>query len=400
VSSIKTGMFNSSDSNQTPSIPFKTGYGDTYFVMAGQDADETKSLYMGFNQTDATAKVNGGKTNFPYQIDGSYDSTKCYAEIKSGTVYIPQAKPFYQIKNVTVPQGTYYSGMTVPITVELDNYAVIDANTRLLVNGTEASPLDSANTLSKKFTFGYKLEDICPVVINVTGISGLCNVKFEEMSLDGRFDGVQFNPDNGVTIVPNVKRGSFNTYFTSGISDDEPGSQVFTVLIKFKEGAAKDWLANETEPATTNGKSISMPVPGYADGTSQYYVKGMYFSVDGGKTRYPVYVIDSGGEEGVALAARFTPPTNESTYLRQDKVQLFMDTNIISDAGKYLDTAENAKIDGNGYLYFDGTDKEEANIYTGFSATCYVKGGIMFDPAEYISRGEIDYTDKIDTENG
>ena len=258
--------------------------------------------------------------------------------------------------------------------------------------------LDVSGTVSKQFTFGYTVKSEDTGTINVQSIN-----------MDGMDPGFELTPksfgvDENVKLVSTVKQNSLDLANVKyGISDADAGEQAVTVVIPFKPGASIEWVNNECGNCTTNGQSISMSLPDYGDVTLGDYLNGAYFSYDNGKTRIPVYVVRQGSEEKpVALVCRFAPPMNATAYLRKDTLNLYMDMTVgISDSKTYLDTWENVKKDTNGFAYFDGTAKtNSAPAFVGANYTFYTKGGIMFDPAEYISRGDFDYAARTDTENG
>ena len=317
------------------------------------------------------------------------------------------------IQSITVPEGTYYSGQVVPVTITLSQYAALNADNTLTINNVECPLLDTPGTESNKFTFGYTVKDADTGTINVTALNGtVYNAGTKQMTIDGSFPAKNsFGTDDGVTLVSDVKRASLDFANAKyGISDDDAGEQVVTVLIPFKsnlESGGVEWVGNDKYLFSTTG--IDMSLPDYGDVTIKDCLKSAYFSYDNGNTRYPVYVVRQDGvtysdgkkvnDAPVALMTRFTPDMNATPYLRQDTLNLFMEmTDMVTDNTKYIDKWENIQTDTKGYAYFDGTGKSEAPVQIGRAYSYYVKGGVMFDPAEYISRGEADLASR--TENG
>ena len=288
-----------------------------------------------------------------------------------------------RVEDINIPQGTYYSGEIVPITVTLNEY-VWAGSCRLTVNGTSCPSLDEEGAWTKKLTFGYTVKAPDAATINVTGLSGLYTIEHKTMDVDGDFPSESFGPQEGVTLVSDVRGSLDMAKSICGISDDKTGKQIVTVMIPFKSGADKTWVVNE---AAEIGKALELPVPGYSDGEATYYLAGAYFSCNGGKTRYPVYLVNSGGQEGVALATRFRPAMNTYPALRKDRMQLFLDAELVSvDTAEYL-PAWDSGIGKPEDAVFDGTERPDAPIFPGVSWEYYVKGSMCFDAAKYIQRG-------------
>ena len=296
------------------------------------------------------------------------------------------------VAGVSVPAGTYSSGQIVPVTVTLATPSVAPAGTTLTVNGVQCPLLNTAGTESKQLTFGYTVKDVDSGAINVTALSDtLVNYYGEAVTLEYNveaLDATSFGTAQNVHLVSAGVKGSTLDLANAqyGIDDAAPGAQTVTVLIPFKSGVAKDWVANEEAGLT---QPVTLPLPGYGNAEASYYLKSAYFSADAGATRYPVYVI---GENADALAARFVPSMNELSYLRKDTVQMYMDP-IVGTTRNCLGPWAGKKTDSKGYAYFTASDgAAEALAFTDASWSYYVKGSIIFDPNAYISRGDATYT--------
>lgn len=321
--------------------------------------------------------------------------------LNSAKVEVKAARTQTGIEGVTVPAGTYYSGQIVPITIETEHYVVPSSDTKLMVNGKACPLLDGAGIESKKLTFSYVVGDDETGAINVTGLNGegngnLKNYGNKNVTVTGSFPAQSFDADDGVYIVPSVKKASLNLNNIKYGVTDESGEQTVTVVIPFKNDANLDWTVNE---GVAIGDTIQMPLPGYPDATVTHYLAGAYFSCDGGQTRYPAYLVNSGANEGVAIATRFTAPINATAWLRQDTLDFFMDQEIIleENVGKYLGAWDDAELDGKGFAYFEATNaNESAPVYVGAGCSYYIKGGVMFEDGEVTSRNpSIDYTGRV-----
>ena len=306
-----------------------------------------------------------------------------------------------RIESVSVPAGTYYSGQIVPVTVNASNYIAPAEGTKLTVNGVSCGLLDVDLRESKTLTFGYTVQANDTGAINVTGLTGgLKNYGGKSVTIEGSFPSMSFGTDQGVTLVSDVKTTTLDLDgINYGLSDADAGDQLVTVLVPFAENAAKDWATNEAVQINADGSAIDLPVPGYSDGTATHYLAGAYFSNDGGVTRYPVYLVNSGVADAVALAARFAPPSNESAYLRKDTLDLFMDTQIVNaatDAAKYLPAWGDMKTDAKGFAYADSGWQGDAPALVGASRSYYVKGGVFFEKDAFTTRA----VTAPDAENG
>ena len=295
---------------------------------------------------------------------------------------VEQAAPALhnEVTGVSVPAGTYYSGQVIPVTVSLKEHAVAPAGTTLMVNGVACPLLEKPNTESKKFSFAYTVKGTDVVTLNVTGLSGLINAENQTVLFDGGFPEASFGTDQGVRIVStDVKTATLDLEKAKcGIDDAGYCEQVVTVVIPFRADVDKTWVANETVALENQ---ISLSVPGYENATAELYLKSAYFSVDGGLTRYPVYII---GENADALVARFVPPVNSYGYLRKDTVELFLDpaTDTQTD---YLGGWSSSKTDVKGFAYFDAT-KNYAPAVSGSKLSFFVKETVPFDPLKTVSR--------------
>ena len=298
------------------------------------------------------------------------------------------------VTGVSIPEGSYSSGETVPVTVTLDNFAVAAAGARLTVNGVECAPLDTENTESNKLTFGYTVKEKDSGTLNVTGITGLKNSQSKDVSIDGSFPEASFGVEKNVTIVSDVKRGSLDMdNLKYGIDDASAGEQIFTVLIPFKSVAGEEeserterlqWVVSE---GVEIGEDLDLPVPDYENGKATHYLAGAYASNDSGATRYPLYVVNSGNTEGAALAIRFAPSANETPNLRKDTLELFLDPEVVTDPTTYLPAYSEMKTDEKGFVYAESDGADDAPILAGASWQYYVKGGVAFDKSQTTPRG-------------
>ncbi len=286
------------------------------------------------------------------------------------------------VKSITVPDGTYYSGMTVPVTVEFDEFVAAKAGTTLTVNEVECPLLDSVDTQTRRLTFGYTVKDEDTGALNVTALTGVKNAIDVEVNVGTSFEAItdkSFGADEGVSLISNVKRNSLNGAAAKyGVS--KTGAQTVTVMLPLIAGK-RDWVASE---AVQFESPISMPLPGHPAAASAGYLPGAYFSCDRGQTRYPVYVVEDGSD--AFLVGRFIPPANESSDLRYDTLNLFLaiealNKNTPADVTKYLPALSEVTDEG-----YDKENYADAPVVAGLNWSYYIKGGVRFEASETMDR--------------
>lgn len=293
------------------------------------------------------------------------------------------------VDNISVPPGTYYTGDIIPVVVTLSQNVQLSewATTTLTVNETNCLWMTHRNWYqSNKIAFGYTVKDADAVSITVSGLSNLRSERNDNVTIDNIFPETTFDASKGVIIRPDVKRCTLDLDKTKyGISDDAAGNQVVTMVVPFKSGVDKNWVVNEAVPI---GKELELPLPGYENGKTTHYLAGMYVSFDEGKTRYPVYVVNNNGEEGVALAARFIPDINTYSALRRDTADIFFDPEVVvaeTDSEKYL-PAWKQGINDVKDACFSGAGKADAILLYGSSYSYYVKSLKLFEKTKYVER--------------
>ena len=309
------------------------------------------------------------------------------------TISIPQFVTHNEVVGITAPAGTYYSGQVIPVTVTMKDYVIAPTGTTLTVNGVEC-PLLNADAESKTFTFGYTVKEEDSGAIVATAMSNTLKTLYDQaVTLDGAFPTTSIGADEGVYISSNTKLSELDwNNVKYGIDDAAPGKQTVTVVIPFKAGAKKTWIANETEAINP---AISMSVPGYAAANAESYLTSAYFSTDGGATRYPVYVI---GENADALAARFTPAMNNTSFLRRDTLCFYID-NLSGTTADYLGAWEAKKTDAGGFAFFAATSNDAAAVLDK-AYSYYVKGVVRFDAEQTTARANYSEDNVMKSDEG
>ena len=309
------------------------------------------------------------------------------------TISIPQFVTHNEVVGITAPAGTYYSGQVIPVTVTMKDYVIAPAGTTLTVNGVEC-PLLNADAETKTFTFGYTVKEEDSGAIVATAMSNTLKTLYEQaVTLDSAFPTTSIGANEGVYISSKIKLSELDwNNVKYGIDDAASGKQTVTVVIPFKAGAKKTWLANETEAINP---AISMSVPGYAAANAESYLTSAYFSTDGGATRYPVYVI---GENADALAARFTPAMNNTSFLRRDTLCFYID-NLVGTTADYLGAWEARKTDAGGFAFFAATSNDAAAVLDN-TYSYYVKGVVRFDAGQTTARANYSEDNVMKSDEG
>ena len=328
--------------------------------------------------TELTSRVKNGQVYFVYQIDWQSSG---YGAITGLDLTVPYVVAIDEVESVSAPSGTYSSGQIVPVTVKLKEHAVATEGTTLTVNGVQCPMLTNPNTEAKTFTFAYTVKETDTGALNVTELSDtFINGLGNKVNFESAFPPASIGADEGVILSSDVKTYSLDwDNVKYGIDDAEPGSQVVTVVIPFKADANKTWITNETLEFNT---PVTISVPGYENAETAGCLSSAYFSADGGKTRYPVYVL---GDDADALAVRFTAPLNASSYLRQDNLYLYLDKEV-GTTTEYFGTEH---TDGNGYTYFSATNSTALASMDKY-VSYFVRASILFESTKTVGRVNFD----------
>ena len=328
--------------------------------------------------TELTSRVKNGQVYFVYQIDWQSSG---YGAITGLDLTVPYVVAIDEVESVSAPSGTYSSGQIVPVTVKLKEHAVATEGTTLTVNGVQCPMLTNPNTEAKTFTFAYTVKETDTGALNVTELSDtFINGLGNKVNFESAFPPASIGADEGVILSSDVKTYSLDwDNVKYGIDDAGPGSQVVTVVIPFKADANKTWITNETLEFNT---PVTISVPGYENAEAAGCLSSAYFSADGGKTRYPVYVL---GDDADALAVRFTAPLNASSYLRQDNLYLYLDKEV-GTTTEYFGTEH---TDENGYTYFSATNSTALASMDKY-VSYFVRASILFESTKTVGRVNFD----------
>ena len=322
----------------------------------------------------------------------SLDSWNCtvYYKPYDDANYVDEGKTTSTtINRIYVPGGTYYSGQVVPIYVYFNDPVCVGSDTTITVNGTVCKSVCKTDYACRTVTFGYTVQDIDTSSLEITSLDGFRTKKngggdvVTITNLD-EFKNTRIGAADGVYLSTKVKTRTLDTANAKwGIDDGDGDPQVATVVIPLKgTGDEKQWL---TEAATMS-KSIQMDLPGF-NGTQSVdkYLTSGYFSTDGGKTRYPAYVVG----EGEAIVARYTVPAMTTEQVRRDGVGFYLAPSVLtaSDAEKYIGASSAWTKDANGYYYFTAaSNAQTAPLVSGCAFNYYVKGVVPFDDTQFVTR--------------
>lgn len=276
------------------------------------------------------------------------------------------------LTGLSIPDGTFYAGQSVPIVASFDEKIRIDDTVQLtLADGSVLTPVETG-TSGKSCTFLYQVPNMpSPSIPAISELSFHGTKTFsEDEAILPEQDNTVFDlakmqwdlPDKITTKNDNCLLRSYKDVSFADIQctidDNSPGNQWVTEVLTIdlsEQGAYGKWIQGNTAPVSgldlkgrkdiRSASEVQKKLEGtsyaiYAD-RSQYsiseYVKSMYLSVDGGTTRVPFYVISRLGETTetneipVALIAQYRPELNIKQEERQELNELFMDPDTKSE---------------------------------------------------------------------
>ncbi len=341
--------------------------------------------YRDYTFTSGGFTKDFGRTTFPsgqfwkltcgygYNTGKSWPSNAdCY--YTGGNVFKISIKEIHEYVNLTglsIPDGDFYSGQKVPIVATFDEKIKIDDTLVLkLNNGIVLKPVEQG-TKANSCTFLYEVPKMpsgeIPAIDslemngtksfseNVLKIPGQRNTIFDLVKAKNDFKGKVVDSNSNCRLH-SYKDASF-VNATCEIDDNIPSRQWVTEVLTVNQGSNGEfrrWIQSNCSPISgldlkkredlKNGDQVQSALAKtsyieYSDPNKYQiseYVKSMYLSVDGGKTRIPLYVVAQLGqttetnEIPVALVAYYKPVLNVAQEDRIDYAELFMDPEIAS----------------------------------------------------------------------
>ncbi len=351
------------DSVSMPKTKFSYDY-FYYFNNSDANSDGTNSRTNGLGTKDSTIitngkypTINGPISKFQgkylvFELYTTYSSTiSSYYEhpfkltepewwgnntVPRGvTLYARYEMPSAPLKpTFSIPDGDFYAGQQVPITVNLGTYAKITrSNPKITVNGVDLSPAIyqySITGTDNVVTYLYTVKDNDALTLNVTDFSatGLKDPKDVELQFNKTAD---FTPYNNVKckLHTPMKVDSFDI----SQATFEKSGNTYTFRVPFKDGADLiSWAAAEAEPV---------------DGNTRWRMKSIYASLDGDLTRIPVYMEVNDNEsfsytspitgetityneKPVAIYLTFDAPSNLDSAFKLDSMLMYLDPDLSS----------------------------------------------------------------------
>ena len=329
--------------------------------------------------------------------------------------------PPVSITSVSIPDGRFYYGQNVPITVFFSNYVTVSDKMTLTVNGSATSPApEQIGLVGKSCTFLYPVKRLdtgtaLPTKLEFAG-NNILN-KTSEVKGGGGLPVSLTNSDfNGVAsadlentnckIISDIKLGGLRVSdsnqalnVTYGIDDEPPTLQNLVIQYDIRQDSDDyyKWIGG-AESVDISSKPVKLTDKTGALFSASDYLAGAYISCDGGLTRYPLFVqrTTDGYERPLALVANIAPQTNPTADIRKDTYEMFFERDtLVSGGDTYLPAFENAVTDSCGNYYFVcGTRDEEetgklvfttdsgladANAVLDAKYSILVKGGIFLE---------------------
>lgn len=277
---------------------------------------------------------------------------------------------------ITIPEGVFYPGNVIPITVTLNpekGTIVKDGKSKisLTVNGNSLVPIEEDTACTDKLTYLYTVKEIDQLTVNVTDfkINGTAyNLRSEALQYGDTFTAVS-GADFSCSLNTPDKRLTFMSDQDKDAKPDSINPEItFTSL---EDGSYRLYMpvfSIDNDPVTSAQYYAWLAGNAEQDKEGNWYVKSMYGSTDGGKTKIPCYIdvdfeeysyIDPltnetvrSSEKPVGVYFEFTPDVNISDNYELGSLELFMDKDIAS-VTDYMksDDAFAAPLSGEGWLY-------------------------------------------------
>ncbi len=177
-----------------------TGTAYTYYISLSEDENTRFSLSgcnesMGvpvgdiglgtFYESNGIIKALGASFNYETVTGAVYT---CFMDedevpIEMQMNFTDEVKPY--IANVTVPNGSFFYGENIPITITY-NEPVVLYDISICANGKTLYPMESADTISDRVSFLYEVDEKYEGTIELTNITGAADLsgKFQNESSD------------------------------------------------------------------------------------------------------------------------------------------------------------------------------------------------------------------------
>ena len=271
-----------------------------------------------------------------WQFSCSSDDNDFYAMLSDGLAFVDNKAPTLQ--SVSVPEGTYYIGQVVPITVTFSE-PVRSADARITVNGMELTP-ESSSDGSDRLVFPYTVttENATDFAgIKVTGVSGITD----------------FGNNN---MIDDTQTRSFEQAKISVLRE-----KAFTSLSIDKESYSADGENALVEIGLNKDLSKWVEQDGGLD--------QIRISADGGATMIPV---DWKRIEGVAsddtLVAEVKLPGNSSSSSNSVRIEIYLRDEENQEKyaivlGKYCDAVIRPTVYPESIMIDESTYPDENIIY-------------------------------------
>jgi len=344
----------------------------TETIVVDADAANKDTLDLKFAAIVGTTTVIYKETDYNYNkytpMGGNDDNDIASRSGVEG-IYVQGEKcPSNNIKleSVSVPNGVFYSGQQLPIvaTFSGDGMKINDALRLKLSTGEELKPVE-IDTLGHSVTFLYTVPEkpagqIAVSALYKSGTLLYVNGEADDILQSDKSGNNGFTLTNatGSKISGTAKMRNYRDYAFTGISasidDGKAGDQWVTV--KLTPSTTNDYLSwiisGGTAQLTTltdllnertdlkSGNELAAALKSQFCTNEAYYkvsgyLKNIYISVDGGSTRYPVFVVTNDqAEKQMQFAAYYKARLNTSGQNRTDTIEVYL--NQADDSKDYF----------------------------------------------------------------
>ncbi len=153
-----------------------------------------------------------------------------------------------QVKYVNIPDGTFYYGESIPITVTYTEPVLVD-DISICANGEVLYPMESKGTISDSASFLYEADENYKGIIDITNIGGATDLsgKTQESVVYGELNNAQVESFNPRKIL------SYLGHTSATINQGNSVNASVEIKISLKDSADfTNWLSDKTYDDTVN----------------------------------------------------------------------------------------------------------------------------------------------------
>ena len=174
-----------------------------------------------------------------------------------------------RIEEITAPAGTYYPGQIVPVTVRFSKSVDVATVRATFAGGETYSPDGALDGMSNYLTFAYEVQDKDSPTLTISSITAEDNAGHSVTE-----ENIEIK---GVTLDAPFKTDAIVRISVAYVNDNDPiHPSVYAELQLSNDPALTQWMSSELKQ----------------DEKGRFYIPAdvLGASIDGGKTKYPLYL--------------------------------------------------------------------------------------------------------------